>query len=198
MEDNRNGKKILNANQMISELIKNIIIFGLIFSIIYRFVYAFCIKTLENYDNRVLLTFIVIILQTIMISVTLEISNNRAFKNITIYKEDVPKIIKTISFIIIVLLLVQVFSNFASVNSVIDQTINKDYKLQYQERLYSMFFDNAQMSYYQTQKSKAIDEIKGQMYIYLSIVEIGISIVYVSALLIEKKILYEKAIEKDI
>ena len=193
-EQDVNEKKILTANQMVGELLLSLVLYGVISFVLYRIIYALTYKYFTENEQYVLLAFFVIALQAIIIFIMFKLGNRKALKKGTIYKEDVSKVMSNISFVIIVLLLLQVFSIFASVDAAINTALEKDFGMKYRETLLSYLYDEDEMAIYQVEKEKAIKEVKNQMYQYLAIVETGICAVYVSAIFLEKKYLYNKAI----
>ena len=189
-----NEKKIYTANQMTGELLLGIVLYGVICYVIYRIIYKLGAYFIEDNDNFLLISgAMVLILQIIMVFVTFKLTNIQAFKKGTIYKSDVGKVVKNISFVVIVLLLSQVLLTFTSVNSVVEETINDDLWLKYREKTMSAFYDDDEIEIYQTQKEKEIQELKNELYQYLAIVETGTIIIYVTAIILEKKSLYKRA-----
>lgn len=188
-----NEKKIYTANQMTGELLLGIVLYGVICYVIYRIIYKLGAYFIEDNDNFLLISGVmVLILQIIMVFVTFKLANIQAFKKGTIYKSDVGKVVKNISFVVIVLLLSQVLATFISVNSVVEETINDDLWLKYREKKMYAFYDD-EIEIYQTQKEKEIQELKNELYQYLAIVETGTIIIYVTAIILEKKSLYKRA-----
>ena len=189
-----NEKKIYTANQMTGELLLGIVLYGVICYVIYRIIYKLGAYFIEDNDNFLLISgAMVLILQIIMVFVTFKLANIQAFKKGTIYKSDVGKVVKNISFVVIVLLLSQVLATFISVNSVVEETINDDLWLKYREKKMYAFYDDDEIEIYQTQKEKEIQELKNELYQYLVIVETGTIIIYVTAIILEKKSLYKRA-----
>ena len=189
-----NEKKIYTANQMTGELLLGIVLYGVICYVIYRIIYKLGAYFIEDNDNFLLISgAMVLILQIIMVFVTFKLANIQAFKKGTIYKSDVGKVVKNISFVVIVLLLSQVLATFISVNSVVEETINDDLWLKYREKTMYAFYDDDEIEIYQTQKEKEIQELKNELYQYLAIVETGTIIIYVTAIILEKKSLYKRA-----
>ena len=189
-----NEKKIYTANQMTGELLLGIVLYGVICYVIYRIIYKLGAYFIEDNDNFLLISgAMVLILQIIMVFVTFKLANIQAFKKGTIYKSDVGKVVKNISFVVIVLLLSQVLATFISVNSVVEETINDNLWLKYREKTMSAFYDDDEIEIYQTQKEKEIQELKNELYQYLVIVETGTIIIYVTAIILEKKSLYKRA-----
>lgn len=193
-EKELNENNILTANKMVGELLLSLVLYGAISLIIYRIIYAVTYKYFTENQQYVLLAFFIIGLQGVMVFTMFKLGNRRTLKKGNIYKQDVSKVMSNISFIIIVLLLLQAFSIFASVDTSIDKVVEEDFGLQYREKLLSYLYDEDQMAIYQVEKEKAIKEAKKQMYQYLAIVETGICVVYISAIFLEKKYLYNKAI----
>ena len=189
-----NEKKIYTANQMTGELLLGIVLYGVICYVIYRIIYKLGAYFIEDNDNFLLISgAMVLILQIIMVFVTFKLANIQAFKKGTIYKSDVGKVVKNISFVVIVLLLSQVLLTFTSVNSVVEETINDNLWLKYREKTMSAFYDDDEIEIYQTQKEKEIQELKNELYQYLVIVETGTIIIYVTAFILAKKSLYKRA-----
>ena len=189
-----NEKKIYTANQMTGELLLGIVLYGVICYVIYRIIYKLGAYFIEGNDNFLLISgAMVLILQIIMGFVTFKLANIQALKKGTIYKSDVGKVVKNISFVVIVLLLSQVLATFISVNSVVEETINDDLWLKYREKKMYAFYDDDEIEIYQTQKEKEIQELKNELYQYLAIVETGTIIIYVTAIILEKKSLYKRA-----
>lgn len=193
-EQDLNENKILTANQMVGELLLSLVLYGAISFVLYRIIYALTYKYFSENQQYVLLAFFVIGLQALMVFVMFKLGNRKALKKGTIYKNDVPKVMSNISLVIVVLLLLQAFSIFASVDTAINTALEKDFGMKYRETLLSYLYDEDEMAIYQIEKEKAIKEVKNQLYKYLAIVETGICAVYVSAIFLEKKYLYNKAI----
>lgn len=187
-------KNILTSNQMIGELLLGIVLYGLISYVAYAITYKFIINALGKDNNLILIGIIVIALQIPLLFITFSLANKQAFKKGTIYKNEVNKVIKNISFVIFIILLIEVLGIFANVSSSIDETVKNDFNLNYQEKFLSVIYDENDMSIYQTEKEKAIKEAKNKLYQYLFIVESGVIIIYSSAILLEKRYIYHKAL----
>lgn len=186
--------KILTANQMVGELLLSLVLYGVISFVLYRIIYALIYEYFIENQQYILFTFFIIGLQALMVFVMFKLGNRKALKKGNIYKEDVSKVMSNISFVIIVLLFLHIFSIFASIDTAIDTALEEDFWLQYKEKLLSYFYAEDEMAIYQVEKEKAIKEAKKHMYQYLTIVETGICVVYISAIFLEKKYLYNKAI----
>lgn len=193
-EQNTNEKKILTANQMIGELLLALVLYGVIFFVLYRIIYEVIYKYFAENQQYILLSFLIIGLQALMAFEMFELGNRKAFEKGNIYKDDVSKVMSTIAFVIIVLLLIQATSTFASVDISTNRALEEDFNLQYSEKLLSYLYDEDEIAIYQIEKEKAIKEAKKQGYQYLAIVETGICLIYISAIFLEKKYLYNKAI----
>lgn len=188
-----NGKKIYTANQMTGELLLGIVLYGVISYVVYRTAYGLTVYFLEDNKNFILLGFIVLALQALMVFVTFKLANRQAFKKGTIYKTEVGNVLKNISFVVIVILLIQVLGTFANVSSTVDEAVEDDLGLKYREHLMSIIYDDDDMAIYQAEKEKAIQEVKNKLYQYLAIVEVGIVVIYGTAIVLERKSLYQRA-----
>lgn len=178
---------------MTGELLLRIVLYGVISYIIYRIAYSLAVHFMEDDENFILLGLIVLALQSLMVFVTFKLANRQAFKKGTIYKNDVGNVIKNVSFVIIVILLIQVLGTFANVSSSVDEAVQDDFGLEYREHLMSIFYDDDDMAVYQVEKEKAIQEVKNKLYQYLTIVEVGIIAIYGTAIFLEKKSIYKRA-----
>lgn len=185
---------VLTANQMIGELLLSLVLYGGISAILYRIIYTLTYKYFVENEQYTLLAFFIVVLQALMVFAMFKLANRRVLKKGTIYKEDVVKVIKNISIIIIILLLIQAFSIFSNVDTTIKKVTEEDFWWQYSERVLPYLYDENEMAIYQAEKEKIIKEVKNQMYHYLTIVEIGICAIYASAILLEKRYLENKSI----
>lgn len=192
-EEELNEKKIYTANQMTGELLLGIVLYGVISYVVYIIAYGLTVHFLEDNKNFILLGFIVLALQALMVFVTFKLANRQAFKKGTIYKTEVGNVLKNISFVVIVILLIQVLGTFANVSSTVDEAVEDDLGLKYREHLMSIIYDDDDMAVYQAEKEKAIQEAKNKLYQYLAIVEIGIIVIYGTAIVLERKSLYQRA-----
>lgn len=196
MEEEKNieikNKKVLTANQMIGELLLSLTIYGLIFYI----VYYIAINLIKNHigNNYLLLSLTIVVLQAIIAFLIFTLSNKKALKKGRIYKNDVSKIISSISIVIIILVVILGLGTFANVESAMNEAVENNFGLQYREKLLSYIYDEDEMAIYNSEKEKAIKEAKQQVYSFTAIVEIWICAIYTSAIFLEKKFLYKKAI----
>lgn len=186
-------KKILTANQMTGELLLRIALYGVIFYVIYKLAYGLCVVFYEDNKNLVPLGFIGLAFQALIVFATFKLANRQAFKKGTINKSDVGKVLKNVSFVIIVILLIQILGTFTSASSTVDEAVQNDFELKYREYLMTYTYDDDDMAIYQAKKEKAIQEVKKQLYQYLAVVEVGMIVIYGSAIFLEKKTLYQRA-----
>ena len=116
-DEELNDKKILTANQMTGELLLRIALYGVIFYVIYKLAYGLCVVFYEDNKNLVPLGFIGLAFQALIVFATFKLANRQAFKKGTINKSDVGKVLKNVSFVIIVILLIQILGTFTSASS---------------------------------------------------------------------------------
>ena len=77
--------------------------------------------------------------------------------------------------------------NFFQFNKEIDETINSDITIKLSENYMKYVYDDEQMIQYETEKKNAINEMKVKYNLYLVIVEIGLLIVYLGVVPLQKK-----------
>ena len=190
MEEQENR---LTANQMIGELLTGLTFYGIVFYIVYRLIYNGIYEGIVEKGGILLLSVVVIVLQAIMVWGTFQLANRKAFKKGMIQKDDVSKVIKNISFIIVILLVLQVISTFVNIHNNMEKTLERDNSFQYIEKILSQVYDAEQMQQYQAQKQKSIQKIKNEVYQAIVMMEVGICIVYIGNLFIEKRTLDKRA-----
>ncbi|MBR6033734.1 MAG: hypothetical protein IKP28_03225 [Clostridia bacterium] len=191
------NQNILSANQMSAELLLAIVMYGVICYIINYILYAIVVAKVIKQGNYGALVAFILCSHTLIISITLKLANKKAFKKGTIYKSEVGKVFKNVAFVIIVVLLFSVLGAYGNVESVVENKINENLWMKLENNIASSVLNKTQMSAYQESKENSIQKMKDTVYSYLTIVEIGIVAIYVTAIFIEKKSLYKKAIDVD-
>ena len=178
------SKELVSPKKMSQLLIGNWLVWGLLVEIIYSVVFSLIIDSIES---LVLKAIIAVILQEIITIVIWKISIVSAFKKRTISYNDVPYVMKSLIIFTIVVCALTCIYNIASVNSLVKDYIDSDYKLQIGESFMSRFYDDDEMAEYNKEKENAISEVKNKVYTYAVILEIWLTLVYLAVLPLEKK-----------
>lgn len=178
------NKEIVTSGKITQSLIGNWLLWGLVLGILYSFIYNLITSSIES---MVVLALVTIVLQGITAILVWNCSTSSSFKKKTISYNDVPKVMKNLVIFTIVICAVTAIYNISNVHSTIDKAIESNYQLKFSESMLSYLYDDEEMAEYQVEKEKAIKELKGKMYTYLIILEIGLTAVYLGVLPLEKK-----------
>lgn len=182
--ENVEDKEVVTSGKMTQTLIGNWLLWGIVFGLLYNIIFSLITSKMES---MVLIAIIAIIFQGIIAVIVWKLSTSSSFKKKTIVYDDVLKVMKNLIIFTIVICIFNGIYNVSTVNSSIDKTLQSDYKLKYKESLMSSFYDETQMKEYQSQKEEMIKETKSKLYTYLVILEIGLTVVYLAVLPLEKK-----------
>ena len=178
------NKEIISARKMSQHLMGNWLLWGLLFGFIYSFVFTLITNSMES---PVLKAIIAVIVQGIIAIIVWKLSTSSSFKKRTISYNDVQIVMKNLIIFTIVICILTGIYNIASVNYSIDEDINSDYKLKFTESMMSKIYSDEQMAEYNKEKEKAIADAKSKVNMYLVILEIGLTVVYLAVLPLEKK-----------
>ena len=179
------NKEVISAGKMSGQLMGNWLLWGMLFGFIYSLVYYFIANFVES---LVLNAIIAIVLQGITAFITWKESTFSSFRKKTISSNDVSSVMKRLVVFTIVICLLTGIYNMYNVNKAIDKAINKaNYQLVISESIASYLYSDKEMEEYNKQKEQGIAKARNQIYIYLIILEIGITAAYFIVLPLEKK-----------
>lgn len=180
MED----KEIVTSGKMTQYLIGNWLLWGIFFGIIYSFIYSLITSSMESMVGRVL---VAIVLQGITAILVWKCSTSSSFKKKTISHNSVSVVMKNLVIFTLLLCAIVTIYNIHNINIIVDETIESNYELKFSESMMSYLYDDDEIAKYTKQKEEAIEKVKKQYYTYLIILEIGITIVYLAILPLEKR-----------
>lgn len=181
-----NEKEITTTGKMTGDLIGGFFLYGIIGGIIYSIVYALIVKSLFS-GSPILTAITAVILQGITVYFVWKGSTASAFKKKTIYNNDVPTVMRNLIIFTIIICVISAAYNFIQVNSKIENELNSDPVLKLHESYMSLLYTAEEKAEYDIKKEEAISKAKTQLYIYLAVLEIGLLVVYLGVLPIEKK-----------
>lgn len=184
------NKEIATSGKMSLYLIGYWLLWGIPLGIIYTFLFSIISHSISS---LLLQAIISIVLQGIMAIILWKLSTSSAFKKRTISSEDVSTVIKNLLIFTIAICMLTAINNISKVNSQIDNAINSNFELKLRENMMTRLYNEKQINEYNQKKEKAISDVKSQLYTYLIILEIGLTVVYLSVLPIEKKELLKYA-----
>ena len=178
------NKEIVSSRKMSQLLTGYWLSWGILGGIIYSFLYSLITESIESIALKAI---IAIVGQGIVVFFLWKLSTSSAFKNRTISKDDVPTVMRNLIIFTIVICVITSIYNISLVNSSIDKAINSNYQLQNQERLMSRLYSNEKLNEYNKEKEKIISDTKSKAYMYVTILEVGVTVVYLAVLPLEKK-----------
>ena len=178
------NKQIVTSGKITQSLIVNWLLWGILFGIIYSFVYGLLSYAISSLVLRAILA---IILQGIMAIGLWKLSTSSSFREKTISYNDVSKVIKNLVIFTIIICVLNGAYNFFEINSKIDKAVNSNIQLRMSESMMSRIYSDKKMAEYNKQKEEAINKVKSQAYVYLTVLEIGLTAVYLAVLPLEKK-----------
>lgn len=176
-----NNKDLVTADVAIKELIGNWLFWGLIL----HFVYFILIKLITDHiEIGIIKLIFAVLLNFITVFYIWKISTEKTFKNKMPTYNDLPKIIKSITIFTIILCIIMPIINFSIMGEVIEQASQETKKIG----------AVIETKYYETEKNnfeqnieKTIEEFKYEIYTYLIVYQILITIIYLYMIIVEKK-----------
>ena len=182
--DKMENKEMVSAGKISQYLIEIYIALGLLSGFIYTFVFSI----INLYVEEIILKAVIaVLIQGIISIIVWKFSISSAFKNRTIIYNDVPTVMKNLIIFILVICVLTGIYNIASVNSKVDKAIDSNYNLKLKESMMSTIYSDKQMSEYNKEKERMIEDVKSKAKTYLVIFEVGLTGVYLVVLVIVKK-----------
>ena len=178
------NKERVSSGKISQLLIGYWLLWGLLLEFIYSI--AFQIVT-ESIGSLFLKAIIAVIAQGIVAIILWKLSTSSSFKKRTISNNDVPTVMRNLIIFTIVICIVTGIYNIASVNNSIDKAIKSDYRIKMSENMMSKVYSDKQMTEYNKEKERVISEVKSKAKTYAVVLEVGLTIVYLAVLPLEKK-----------
>lgn len=187
------NKEVATVKKITVELVCGFIVYGIPFAILYSIVYS-VISSIISSEALIIKAIIAIILQGIGVYFIWKFNIDSTFKKISISRNDVPAVMKNIMIFTIILCAINAIMNFSEVNQLVDETINSSASVKFSERFMRYTYTPEQMGQYEIEKQKAIKKTKAKLYIYLAVLEIGVSAVYLGAVPLQKDSILKYAV----
>lgn len=178
------NKEIITSGKMTQKLIGNWLLYMIFFEIVYKIIYSLIISSIEDIIISIL---VAMILHGIFVILVWKCSTSSSFKKKTISYEDISIVMKNLIIFTIIVCIINTIYNISNVNSIMDEYVDSSYELKISESMMSYLYDEEEMAEYEYEKEKAIVELKKQIYIYLILLEIGLTAVYLAVLPLEKR-----------
>ena len=187
------NKQVATVRTITGELIGGFILYGIVFGILYSFVYSAITNRISE-DSLILTAMIAIILQGITVFCIWRCSIATTFRKRLIETNDVKTVMKNLVIFTIILCVITAMMNFAQVNETVEKTINSDAGVIMSENYMKYLYDDEEFAQYEAEKEKVINEVKGKVYTYLAVLEIGLLIVYLGVVPLQKKAILKYAV----
>lgn len=184
------NKEVATVRKITGELIGGFILYSIPFMILYTFIFSVISSLIPS--SLILLGIISIFLQGLIVFFIWKCSILTTFRKRAINKDDVPTVMKNLFIFTFILCIIGIvtfsFDSTKKINKNIDK-ISKSTSLFTNNKS-----NNVQISQYKLEKEKRINEIKTKQYIYLAILEIGLFIVYIGVVPLQKKSILKYAL----
>lgn len=180
------NKEIATIRTITGELIGGFLLYGIPFAILYSIIYGLISNVIPS-DSLILLAIIAIILQGLTVILIWKCSIATTFRKRAIARSDVPTVIRNLIIFTIILCLLNGIINFSRINSELDEIMNSSSFINY-------IYENEELSQYQEEIEKTFDEAKTKSYTYLAVLEVGLLIVYLGAVPLQKNSILKHAV----
>ena len=180
------NKQVATVRTITGELIGGFILYGIVFSMLYSFIYSAITNRISE-DSFILSAIIAIILQGITVFCVWRCSIATTFRKRLVETNDVKSVMKNLIIFTVIICFLTALMNFARVNKTIEYAINSDANLSLSETYMQYLYDDEEFAKYEAEKEKIISDTKTKLYTYLVVLEIGLLIVYLGVVPLQKK-----------
>lgn len=187
------NKQVATVRTITGELIGGFILYGIVFTILYNFIYSSITNHISE-DSFILTAFIAIILQGIAVFCIWRCSIATTFRKRLIETDDVKTVMKNLIIFTVIICFSTSLINFVHVKESVEDAVNSDTSLKLSESYMQYLYDDDEIAQYEAEKEKIISETKSKLYTYLTVLEIGLLVVYLGALPLQKKAILKYAV----
>lgn len=178
MED----KECLTSSAMTGKIIVWFIVFEIAFSFLYRILYGVASNII---NSAIVTTIISIVLQGLVAFCVWEFSIDIAFKEKTINKKDVQTVMNYLIIFTVVICIFTTILNYSKVNyDIFEEPYKKDV---------SSFISEVSDEYV-AEYNEQREQLRKEAYTQVTILQIGIFVVYIGSLLLHKKMVSNYAV----
>ena len=187
------NKQVATVRTITGELIGGFILYGIVFGILYNLIYSLITNRISE-DSLILIAIIAIILQGITVFCVWRCSIATTFRKRLIETDDVKTVMKNLMIFTIIICFITAMMNFVQVNEAVEEAINSDSSLRISEAYMQYLYDDEEIAQYEAEKEKIINQTKIELYTYLAVLEIGLLVVYLGVVLLQKKAILKYAV----
>ena len=186
-------KQIATVRTITGELIGGFLLYGIVFSILYNFIYSAITNKIAE-DALILIAVIAIILQGITVFCIWRCSIATTFRKRLIGRADVKKVMRNLMIFTVIVCIVNAINNYIEVNKSVDEAIDSNANITMAESYMRYIYDDDEIAQYEAQKEQVINETKTKLYMYLAVLEIGLLVVYLGVIPLQKKAILKYAV----
>ena len=191
-------RNVITVKSITGKLIGSYFLYGILWGILYSIIYAKVSQNFSGENSLIPIAMFAIILQGIIAFFLWRNSITSVFKKVTINKNDVKDLIKNLIIFSVVMCLISAGTTWIEMNDKIDETIENSLELRMAENYIKYFYNDEQIAEYNAQKEKIINETKTRMNTYFIVLEIGILIVNIGAVPLQKNYILKYCEEENI
>lgn len=189
MED----KQVATVRKITGELIGGFLLYGIVFSFLYNLIYSMITNKIED-DALILIAVIAIILQGITAFCIWRCSIATTFRKRLIERNDVKKVMRNLMIFTVIVCIISAIMNFVEVNNAVDEAIDSNANIIMAESYMQYIYDDDEIAQYEAEKEEVINETKTKLYTYLAVLEVGLLIVYLGVIPLQKKAILKYAV----
>ena len=178
------NKEFVSSAKMSGKLIGYWLAWGIPVGLLYTFIYNAITMSIDSLVHKVLIS---IVLQGFVAITLWKFSTSSSFRKSTISYNDIPSVMRTLIIFTIIICIFNGIYNIISFNRSIDDAINSNWQLRYNEQVISRLYGSEKLAEYNKEKEKTIAEVKSKYTTALIIIELGLTAVYLAVLPLEKK-----------
>ena len=187
------NKQIATVRTITGELIGGFILYGIVFGILYSFIYSAITNRISE-DSLILTAMIAIVFQGITVFCVWRCSIATTFRKRLIETNDVKIVMKNLMIFTVIICFLTALMNFAQVNETVEDVINSNANVMMAESYMKYVYDDEEIAQYEAEKERIIDETKTKLYMYLAVLEIGLLVVYLGVVPLQKKAILKYAV----
>lgn len=191
-------RNVVTVKSITGKLIGSYFLYGILWGIIYSIVYNKVSQNFSGEDSLIPIAIFAIILQGIITFFLWRTSITSVFKKVTINKNDVENLIKKLIIFTLVICFIHALTTWIEINDKIDEEIENSTELRMAESYMKYFYNDEQIAEYNAQKEIIINEAKTKLNTYFIVLEIGILIVNIAVVPLQKNHILKYCEEENI
>lgn len=169
--------EVLSPEKITKRIIENWLPYGTIIQICYIGILRFIMKNVELTFLKITLS---VVLQMFAVWLTWKISNKKAFKSKSIYKNDIPEIMQKLTKFTIVVCIVSAIFSFSVINDAINEITNE------MKERYNVLIKIYGEEVYNQQMELLLEPAKKQIYSEITMIQIASIVISLGMLIFEK------------